>query len=97
MELPAQTFWDMWGEAVIAVMVAGLLILAIKHVSAFYNARIAARAAGGAGIDTNYRQLAEEMSAAFKESEKRRQDDAAALAEVKQRLGAIETLLRQVE
>lgn len=90
------TFWDQWGEAVIAVMVVGLLFFAIKQVSAFHGAKIAARAAGG-GSDTGYRKLAEEVSAALKESEKRRQADAAVLAEMRQRLGAIETLLRQVE
>ena len=95
MEFPT-TFWDQWGEAVIAVMVLGLVIFGIKQFAAFQSAKMAARAAGGGG-DTGYRQLAEEMSAALRESEKRRQADAAVLADMKQRLGAIETLLRQVE
>ena len=95
MQFPT-TFWDQWGEAVIAVMVAALVVFAIRQLSAFYRARIAAGAAGD-GSDAGYRQLAEEMSAALKESEKRRQSDAAVLADMKQRLGAIETLLRQVE
>ncbi len=96
MDFPTPSFWDQWGEAFIAVMVAGLLFFAIKQLSALQGAKIASRAAG-TGNDAGFRQLAEEMSAAFKEGEKRRQADAVALSEMKQRLGAIETLLRQVE
>jgi hypothetical protein len=95
MSFPTLTFWDQWGEAVIVAIVAGLLVLVIRQLSAFHRAKLAARGAGSG--EGGYRQLAEEISAAFKESETRRQADAAALADVKQRLGAIETLLRQVE
>jgi hypothetical protein len=95
MNTPAATFWNQWGEGVIVVLAAAIIFFAIAQGLRVWRQYLLVR--GTVAAEAGYRRLAESIATVLAEGAEQRRADAATLAEMQRRLGAIETLLRQVE